>query len=183
MYRSANLSGVLPRITFIQNGVDEVRRKAVIKINNHNNGASFVRLPEDVVEESETDQALQTVLLSDILESAKIQENPKQFIIKIDVELFECRVFLGSSNEFKQPQKVPITAIIMEWMFQSKKGRFSEECPREKVIRMTKMFLNAGYIPFKTLDLSKLDYTKFGTDWRLENVLWVLNTTNSVIPM
>ena len=180
MYRSANLSGLLPKIKFIQNGVDEIRRNATIKINNLNNGASFVRLPEDLVNESESNQPLKTVLLTDITEAIKTYENPKQLIIKIDVELFECRVFLGSSNLFKVHQNVPISAIIMEWVFRTGDGRFSEVCPRGKLIRMTKMLLNSGYIPFDTRDLTKLDYGKFGTDWST-NVLWVLNTTDSTI--
>jgi hypothetical protein len=179
MYRSANLSGILSKIKFIQNGVDEDRRKAVIKINKGNNGASYVRLPENTANESKYDQNLETVLLSDIIEAATITESPKQIVVKIDVELFECRVFLGSSSLFDPPQKVPITAIIMEWVFVSPDGRFSEECPREKVQRMTKMLLYAGYVPINTKDLSKLNYTKFGTDWRA-NVLWILNTTNSI---
>ena len=180
MYKSANLSGILPKIKLIQNGVDEDRRKAVIKINKYNNGASYVKLPENTANESKYDQKIETVLLSDIIEAAGVSESPKQIIIKIDVELFECRAFLGSSNLFNPPQKVPISAIIMEWVFVSPDGRFSEECPREKVQRLTKMLLFAGYVPINTQDLSKLNYTKFGTDWRT-NVLWILNTTNSII--
>ena len=71
MYRSANLSGLLPRIKFVQNGVDEIRRNATIKINQLNNGASFVRLPEDIANESESNQPLKTVLLTDITEAIK----------------------------------------------------------------------------------------------------------------
>ena len=180
MYRSANLSGILPKIKFIQNGVDEERRKAVIKINKDNNGGSYIKLPENTANESKYDQKLETVLLSDIIEAASISESPKQIIVKIDVELFECRVFLGSSSLFNSPQNVPITAIIMEWVFVSPDGRFSQECPREKMQRMTKMLLFAGYVPLNTQDLSKLNYTNFGIDWRT-NVLWILNTTNSII--
>ena len=68
----------------------------------------------------------------------------------------------------------------MEWAFISADGRFREECPRQMVKRLTQMFLNAGYVPFKIKDLSKLNYTNLGMDWRTD-ILWVLNTTDSII--
>ena len=178
-YRSAKMSEVLSKMKFIQNGVDEVRREAAITINKNNNEASYIRLPENSLNNRKTDQQLQTVLLNDILKAVKRSENPKQIIIKIDVELFECRAFLGSSYEFFL-QKVPITAIIMEWLFVAPDDTYTEECPREKLERMTGMFLSAGYVPFKTEGISKLNYTNIGTDWRT-NVVWILNTTDSII--
>ena len=180
MYRSANASGILDKMKFIQNGVDEVRRKAIVKVDEYNNGGSYVNLPESVMYEGPADQQLETVLLSDVIEAAKTLENPKQIVIKIDVELFECRTFLGSSKVFNQPQEVSITAIIMEWVFKSNDDTYSKQCPMAKVKLMAKMFLNSGYIPFKTTDLSKLNFTNLGTDWRT-NVLWILNTADSII--
>ena len=47
MYRSATKSGFLERITFVQNGVDEERRTAVMSIDRGNNGGSFVKLGGD----------------------------------------------------------------------------------------------------------------------------------------
>ena len=47
MYRSAAKSGSLERITFVQNGVDEERRTAVMSIDRGNNGGSFVKLGGD----------------------------------------------------------------------------------------------------------------------------------------
>ena len=44
MYRSATKSGFLDRMTFVQNGVDEERRTAVMSIDKENNGGSFVKL-------------------------------------------------------------------------------------------------------------------------------------------
>ena len=179
MYRSANASGILDKMKFIQNGVDEVRRNTTIKVDMHNNGGSFVKLPDSVATEDQNNQHLETVLLSDLVKTAKMLENPKQIIIKIDIELFECRTFLGSSNVINHPQPVPISAIIMEWVFKRNDGKFSLQCPIEKVKLMTKMFLKAGYVPFKTTNLSKLDYTNLGTEW-MANVLWILNTTNTM---
>ena len=47
MYRSAEKSGILDYMTFVQNGVDEVRRTASMTIDNTNNGGSFVELGQE----------------------------------------------------------------------------------------------------------------------------------------
>lgn len=44
---SAEKSGILDYMTFVQNGVDEVRRKASMNIDHSNNGKSFVELEQD----------------------------------------------------------------------------------------------------------------------------------------
>ena len=44
MYRSAESSEILDRMTFVQNGVDIVRRNTTITIDKTNNGGSFVEL-------------------------------------------------------------------------------------------------------------------------------------------
>ena len=43
MYRSAEKSGVLDRMTFVQNGVDKERRSAIMSIVRGNNGGSFLK--------------------------------------------------------------------------------------------------------------------------------------------
>ena len=43
MYRSAEKSGVLDRMTFVQNGIDKERRSAIMSIVRGNNGGSFVK--------------------------------------------------------------------------------------------------------------------------------------------
>ena len=36
----------------------------------------------------------------------------------------------------------------MEWNFLKRNGDYSEQCPKERVIELAKLFLNNGYIPF-----------------------------------
>ena len=38
---------------------------------------------------------IETVLLSDVVEAAVVQENPSRIIMKMDIEGFECRAILG----------------------------------------------------------------------------------------
>ena len=180
MYRSASASGILDKITFIQNGVDEVRRSAVISVDNSNNGGSSVRLPNTtIVGNNTTEQSLETVLLSDLINAIKIVEKPSLIVIKIDVELLECRTFLGSSSIFKRPQDVPIDAVIMEWVFIRENGEYSEQCPMEKVKLMTKMFLDGGYIPYRANDTRELNTANLGLEWKTD-VLWRLQKNSSL---
>lgn len=98
--------------------------------------------------------------------------------MKIDIELFECRSFLGSPEVLTQPQEIPLIAVLMEWAFLEKHGTYSEQCPKGMVIELAKMFLDNGYKPFrvydqdKTFGLSKLDSRNFGVEWNF-NVAWL----------
>ena len=97
----------------------------------------------------------------------------------MDIELFECKAFLGSPEVLKQPQTIPILAVIMEWVFLLEEGKYSEQCPKEKVIELTKVFLDNGYTPFRVGDnpkLSKLDISNLGTEWKFNNVVWLCNS-------
>ena len=44
MYRSAKKSDLLDKMTFVQNGIDNVRRTAIMKIDKTNKGGSFVEI-------------------------------------------------------------------------------------------------------------------------------------------
>ena len=102
--------------------------------------------------------------------------------MKIDIELFECRAFLGSPEVLTQPQDIPIIAVLMEWVFLRNNGSYSEQCPKEKVIELTKLFLDNGYIPFRVNNerhqLSRLDTSNFGVEWKF-NVAWLSDSISS----
>ena len=127
---------------------------------------------------------MQTVLLGDIFRAIKdtVKPVPSQLLMKIDVELFECRAFLGSPEVLKQPQEIPILAVIMEWVFLRENGVYSEQCPKESVIELAKMFLDNGYTPYHVngdrLQLTKLDTSNFGLEWKC-NVAWLPNSISS----
>ena len=99
--------------------------------------------------------------------------------MKIDIELFECRAFLGSPEVLTQPQDIPLIAVLMEWVFLREHGTYSEQCPKEMVIKLSKLFLDNGYTPFRlndqTFRLSKLDSSNFGVEWNF-NVAWLANS-------
>ena len=106
---------------------------------------------------------------------------PSQIVMKVDIERFECRAFLGSPEVLSQPQEIPILAVIMEWYFLG--GHYTELCPKEKVIQLAKLFLHNGYTPFKVdenrLELKKLDTTNFGVEWKMLNVAWLSSSIAS----
>ena len=108
---------------------------------------------------------------------------PSQIVMKVDIEQFECRAFLGSPEVLSQPQEIPILAVIIEWHFLYYNmigGHYAELYPKEKVIQLSKLFLDNGYTPFKVddnrLKLERLDTTNFGVDWKMMNVAWLSNS-------
>ena len=122
-------------------------------------------------------------MLEDIFRGVKetMSPRPSQIVMKVDIERFECRAFLGSPEVLSQPQEIPILAVIMEWHFLG--GHYAELCSKEKVIQLAKLFLNNGYTPFKVddnrLELKKLDTTNFGVEWKMLNVAWLSSSIAS----
>ena len=95
---SSILSGIHDKMTIVKNAVDGVRHPMKLWVDKNNNGGSQVRqlgLSEDP-SQYQAGEVVQTVLLSDIFEEAFRQSQPKNVIIKADIETFECRAFLGS---------------------------------------------------------------------------------------
>ena len=64
MFHSSLLSNTTNQITFVNNGVDEVRRKASMSIDHTNNGGSYVNLPEstDIDSRNKTQEGRQITL-------------------------------------------------------------------------------------------------------------------------
>ena len=189
MYRSALKSGITDKLTIVQNAVAEIRRTGVMNIDKRNNGGSFLELKNnqsikrDQVR-TDTTNNVETVLLNDVFEAIKSNVVPKPLtvLMKIDIEHFECRAFLGSPEIFRQNQDVKLLAVIMEWTFEGQNGKYSEQCPKEKVISLAKLFLMNGFTPFQLSEgvnrviygkeWLRLNTSNFGIDWNT-NVLWL----------
>ena len=95
------LSGVLDKMVFIQNGIDEIRRNITMHIDVDNNGGSFVDLDNSHTSNThfegykEERPIIETALLADLLKAVTLEERPSKIIIKMDIEGFECRAILG----------------------------------------------------------------------------------------
>ena len=95
------LSGVLDKMVFIQNGMDEIRRNITMHIDVDNNGGSFVDLDNSHTSNThlegykEERPIIETALLADLLKAVTFEERPSKIIIKMDIEGFECRAILG----------------------------------------------------------------------------------------
>ena len=85
-------------MTFVKNAVDGVRRQVKVWVNTKYNGRSHVKQLGASMTQSgmEAGEVVQTVLLSDIFKEALRQSQPNNVIMKVDIETFECRAFLGS---------------------------------------------------------------------------------------
>ena len=98
------LSGVLDKMVFIQNGMDEVRRNITMHIDMDNNGGSFVDLDSSFTSKTHLEgykkekPIIETALLADLIEAVTLQERPSKIIIKMDIEGFECRAVLGRNE-------------------------------------------------------------------------------------
>ena len=109
---------------------------------------------------------------------------PSQILMKIDIEHFECRAFLGSPEVLAQPQTITIIAVIMEWTF-IEGGEYSPQCTKEQVRQLSKLFLDNGYTPFRVWErtppfngfpqFSKLNISDFGVEWKCD-VAWLSNS-------
>ena len=109
---------------------------------------------------------------------------PSQMLMKIDIEHFECRAFLGSPEVLAQPQIIPLIAVIMEWTFIGE-GVYSPQCTKEQVRQLAKLFLDNGYTPFNIWGytsainglpkFSKLNTSNFGVEWNCD-VAWLSNS-------
>ena len=104
MFRSSMLSGVLDKMVFIQNGMDEIRRNITMNIDVDNNGGSFVDLDNSFTSNTHLEgykkekPIIETALLADLIEAVTLQERPSKIIIKMDIEGFECRAILGRNG-------------------------------------------------------------------------------------
>ena len=120
-------------------------------------------------------------MLRDIFDEVRkrLSLKPSQIVMKLDIEQSECKAFLGSPEVLSQPQQIPVIAVIMEWTFLQPNGDYSERCPKERVIELTKLFLHNGYTPFQVNDaqkqLKKLNTSNFGIEWKT-NVAWLADS-------
>ena len=124
------------------------------------------------------------MLLRDVFDEVRrnFPLKPPQIVMKVDIEQSECNAFLGSPEVLLQPQAIPVIAVIMEWTFKGQNGTYSEQCPKAKVMSLTKLFLENGFTPFQLnegvnrvvygKEWIKLNTSNFGLDWNT-NVLWV----------
>ena len=97
------MSNLLDNMVFVQNGIDQVRRNITMHIDEDNNGGSFVDLDDTISSKAHLEgykkeqPTIETILLGDLLEATMAHEKPTRFLIKMDVEGFECRAILGEN--------------------------------------------------------------------------------------
>ena len=69
----------------------------------------------------------------------------------------------------RQNQDIRLLAVIMEWTFKGQNGSYSEACPKEKVINLTKLFLENGFTPFQWKE--GLNRVFYGKEWEKLDVM------------
>lgn len=170
MYHAAEIDNTTSRITFIQNVIDNKHARVTMEMDERNNGGSFV------TENIRTGKRLifvQSILLSDVFDNIVLKrprQNPLTIIVKIDIERYECRAFLGSPTILQNP-KFYIPYVLMEWFFAKRPSpyKYPKVCPKETVIQLANMFIENGYLPFSTN--KKLLHANESHTWFI-NVIW-----------
>lgn len=135
---SSILSGIHDKMTIVKNAVDGVRHPMKLWVDKNNNGGSQVRqlgLSKDP-SQYQAGEVVQTVLLSDIFEEAFRQSQPKNVIIKADIETFECRAFLGSPQVFAHPS---VKGVVFEWL------RVTDNCSKDDFKKVLDLFRGNGF--------------------------------------
>ena len=110
-------SNLVDKIVLVRNGIDEIRQNTTMQIDMDNNGRSFLDVhpsytkPKHLFGFKKNYRIIETVLLSDIVNAAVGHENPSHLIMKMDIEMFECRAILG--NHFRASILFVITGSIV----------------------------------------------------------------------
>ena len=148
----------------LQNAVDETRKKVTIESFSGNIGGSrVINSAENLVQERGFREVVNSVLLSDIfglISQLRKGKPTTTVIMKVDIETFECKAFLGSPKIFEDPE-IFIPYVVMEWHFLSQsdgKVSYSENCGEEKIKTLTKLFRKHGYVPFKVVILTNISW-------------------------
>ena len=90
------------------------------------------------------------MVLGDIFNEIKaVSPTTTQILMNKNIELFGCSACLGSLEVLTQPQEIPTLAVIMEWIFLRLTVANSEQCPKDKVVELTRLFVNNGCTPFQ----------------------------------
>ena len=82
-------------MTFVKNAIAGSRKEVAIQENLRNNGASKM-LEANL--HTGTMESVQTVLLSDLYNAAKLTSQSENIFMKVDIEGFECEAFLQSQK-------------------------------------------------------------------------------------
>ena len=181
LYRGVQLSRSLDNFHLFKNTLDRERGKTALSVRKGNVGASRIVAgnPKGLYEGQEE---IAAVLLSDIFDNlvAVIREEQRRLVnpiitvvMKVDIESYECRVFLSQSTQERVflRSDVFIPYILMEWVFDNmNQGHFSPVCPKEKVQEMAQMLTGHGYKPYfkNGIPLNESESGK----WHYDCVVW-----------
>ena len=91
-------SKLTDKMVVVQNALDGYRHKTTMVVDQTNNGGSHLSSESHNTELSKDPNSItvNAVLLSDVVNAAVAVEKPKHIVMKVDIEMFECRAFLGS---------------------------------------------------------------------------------------
>lgn len=194
MYQSAVKTGVIDKMTLVQNGVDFNRTVSHIRAamggiaaSQMKPNISGIKIDEVMGIAEEEYEAIHTILLTDIIDAINKKDYPRSgdkrlpIVLKIDVESYECRAFLGAPGLFDDAHAY-VPYVIMEWAYLDNDPQ-GTVCPEEMLEKVTAFFTSHKYAPFQLEDIfNVLNREKksmmwmdpaVSVDWANSNVMWV----------
>eukprot|EP00095_Tigriopus_kingsejongensis_P008465 maker-scaffold18_size714446-snap-gene-3.25 protein:Tk08465 transcript:maker-scaffold18_size714446-snap-gene-3.25-mRNA-1 annotation:"hypothetical protein CGI_10008025" len=152
LYRAAELDGTLEQIGMIENALDMYQHEAVIQLNMENIGGSYLSPQVRGLGQTNPNMVqVEAIRLQGIMDEIKNEgdrirfdvTNPRVVVIKMDIEKYECRAFLGSREIFDMSE-IFIPYILMEWRFADRtKGSivvYPPSCPVDMVEDLIYLF-------------------------------------------
>jgi FkbM family methyltransferase len=194
MYQSAVKTGVIDKMTLVQNGVDFNRTVSHIRAamggiagSQMKPNITGLRSDEEMGIAEEEYERVHTILLTDVIDAINEKNYPRSsskrlpVVLKIDVESYECRAFLGSPDLLSDPRAY-IPYVIMEWAYLDNDPN-GDVCPEEMLRKVTAFFTSHNYTAFQLEDIyhvgeSEVKSMKWmdpagSLDWANSNIMWV----------
>jgi len=164
--KSTSMFGSEKHVRYIQNAVSDEGFKLVSWLHNPKNEGSMNFISEDEAKTKPKNEIGETV------DSARFQDilayiGTATVIVKIDIEVHECKALSGYFNKPNKTTFIPY--LVMEWVFISQNT--DNQCPPEKLQLLIKGFTDSGYYPMESWPKGKKLSLADESNWN--NVLWV----------
>eukprot|EP00094_Tigriopus_californicus_P009283 TCALIF_08950-PA protein Name:"Protein of unknown function" AED:0.00 eAED:0.00 QI:122/1/1/1/0/0/3/163/190 len=184
MFHASLLDGTSNSMTILENAIDMYEHEAIIQKNVENLGGSYLTPQIHGLDQLNPNTvhipAVRLVQILHLISNHTTQTERQTVVMKMDIEKYECRAFLGSSEIFDIPN-LYVSHIVMEWRFADRsKGSivmYPPSCPETMLEDLINLFNDHDYYPFSD-DLDLLEASE-AMGWT-KDVIWAHKDTQLV---
>lgn len=180
MFHASLLDGTSDSIVMFENAIDMYEHEAIVQKNMENLGGSYLTPQIHGINQLNPNTVLvPAVRLAQILNHTT-QIERQTVVLKMDIEKYECRAFMGSTEIFDIPN-IYISHIVVEWRFADRsKGSivmYPPSCPEPMLEDLIYLLNDHDYYPFSD-DLELLEVSE-ASGWT-RDVIWAHKNTELV---